>query len=157
MGSEWDATSIGGDRNLRSVLGTGFSFSQRSSSCRLKTVSKPTLAGVGSSNVFTCQRLFSNVQMRDFECGLVVFAMSGRCLLYPQSSTNLLAATNEAMGHKRTHCRCRSFCGSASGFENEPRSDGRADDLVGHLGTHEVIESLAGTMARYQIVGIDLL
>src|SRR5262245_60300761 len=50
----------------------------------------------------------------------------------------------------------RSFAVNTSRFENEPCSDGRADDLLGHLGTQKVIESLASTMTGYQIFGFNL-
>src|SRR3954451_2623659 len=47
------------------------------------------------------------------------------------------------------------FCCSCS--EDEASSDRRMDHFVGHLSPHQVVESLPCTMARYQIVGIDLL
>src|ERR1700716_2397807 len=44
-----------------------------------------------------------------------------------------------------------------SGSEHETSANGRMDDLVGHLGPYQVVESLSGAMARYQVIGVDLL
>src|SRR5215472_2504951 len=41
--------------------------------------------------------------------------------------------------------------------EDKAGSDCGADHLVGHFGPHQVIKSLPSTMARYQIIRIDLL
>ena len=41
--------------------------------------------------------------------------------------------------------------------KDKASSDCGADHLVGHFGPHQVVESLPGAMARYQIIRIDLL
>src|SRR5512133_2330206 len=45
----------------------------------------------------------------------------------------------------------------ASCPEHNTRSDRRVDDFVGHLSPDQVVKSFACTVARYQIIDIDLL
>jgi hypothetical protein len=62
------------------------------------------------------------------------------------------------MGHKRTWPPIprKRFCVS-SNAENVASSDCGVDYLIGHFRPDQVIEPLPGTMARYQIIRIDLL